>query len=125
VSQQGSEGTDTRVERLIAAIRNAEKVRLVYVRQRDEIVSIHDVAPVDIRHGDTPRTASTLYVWAWCFAEDKPETHFLDRIQRVLDTGDTFEPSEVVARWVDHWPLPDGWEVDRSWDLGPPKDSLT
>lgn len=115
MGQQGYDGPESPFDRLVRAIRGQERVRLVYARQRDEVVSIHEVAPIDIRPGDTPRTAATLYVWAWCFAESKPETHLLARIQRVLDTADTFDAAAMLKAWIDHWPLPDGWKVERSW----------
>ena len=113
VVEQGPEGIDPRIQQLVGAITRSETVRLVYARQSDEVVSIHDIAPVDIRPGETPKTSSTLYIWAWCFAEDKPETHLLDRIHRVLATGETFELSAILARWPEDWPLPDKWAVPR------------
>lgn len=110
------EGPLSVINQLVQAVIGAETVRLVYSNlKKAGVVSMHDVAPIDVRPGDTPRTSSTLYLWAWCFAEDKPETHLVSRIRRVSPTGNTFDGPEILDLWVAHWPLPEGWKVPRTW----------
>ncbi len=104
------------VDLLVRAVVDETTVRLVYANKKKAgVVGIHDVAPIDVRPGDTPATSKTLYVWAWCFAEDKPETHTLTRIRRATPTGEKFDGGRILAQWVEHWPLPDQWVVPRSW----------
>ena len=84
--------------------------------QRDEVTSIHEVAPLDVRAGWTERTDHLLYVWAWCYAEDKAEMHLLDRVEAVVGVAKSFDPQVVLAEWTrTAWPLPDEWEVSRDW----------
>jgi predicted DNA-binding transcriptional regulator YafY len=102
------------VQKLTLAITEHRRVRLTYSRQADEVTSIHEVAPIDIRGGDTPRTKQTFYLWAWCFAEDKLERHLLDRIVRVDGLQATFDPGAIYRRWPEGWPMPDTWNIPRS-----------
>jgi len=88
---------------------------LVYQRKSDEVVSVHEVAPIDIQPGDTPRTATTRYVWAWCFAEDKLERHLLDRVLKAQTLESGFNPEEILRRWPEGWPRPTGWTISRDW----------
>lgn len=104
------------IEMLVRAVVDEATVRLVYANKKKAgVVGIHDVAPIDVRPGDTPATAKELYLWAWCFAEDKPETHTLTRIRRATATGDTFDGGQILSQWVEHWPLPASWVVPRAW----------
>jgi predicted DNA-binding transcriptional regulator YafY len=116
-----AEGTGTRlteelVSALVTAIQHRKRVRLAYQRKADEVVSIHEIAPVDIRIGWTPDTSGQLYVWAWCYAEDRLEMHLLDRVVRVIHLDETFDPASILHRWPrDRWPIPDDWSVPREW----------
>lgn len=101
---------------LVEAIRSAKRVRLIYRRKYDEVTSVHEIAPVDIRRGPRETTGDTPYLWAWCFAEDKLETHFLDRIERVIVLDEIFDPAQILGRWPEQWPRPDEWVVPREWD---------
>jgi predicted DNA-binding transcriptional regulator YafY len=108
--------TPTAFEDVIAdAIQARRRLRLVYQRKADDVVSVHEVAPVDVRPGDTPRTANTTYVWAWCFAEDKLERHLLDRVLKAQKLEDGFDPEEILRRWPEGWPRPITWAVPRDW----------
>src|SRR5687767_5706652 len=95
------------------AIEGRRIVRVAYVRQSDGVLSLHHLAPIDIRPGDTLKTSRTQYLWAWCFEEGKAETLILDRIQRVLQTEEVFSPGEVLGSWATNWPMPDSWIVPR------------
>lgn len=107
------------MEALIRAIQEKKRVRIVYRRKADEVVSVHEVAPIDLRGGWTSRTANTLYLWAWCFAEDRLEMHLMDRLARVIPLETTFDPLAILARWpVQKWPIPESWTVPRDWDTG-------
>ncbi len=98
------------------AIREHLCVRLVYRRKSDEVVSVHEIAPLDIREGWTEKTATTLYLWAWCFAESQAEMHVLERVIGVTLLNRVFQPPELLRRWpTDRWPLPDAWRVQRDW----------
>jgi predicted DNA-binding transcriptional regulator YafY len=104
------------IDALAEAIKRARVVRLVYRRQSDEVVSIHEIAPIDLRPGWTRKTASILYLWAWCFAEGKLEMHLMERVQRVIETGRTFDPALILSNWPEEsWPLPETWEIQRQW----------
>lgn len=110
------DGQSALIDELVRAVIGKATLRLVYSNLKKKgIVSVHDVAPIDVRPGDTPATAKTLYLWAWCFAEGKPETHTLTRIRRATRTGDTFDGGRILSQWVEQWPLPDRWVVPRSW----------
>jgi len=101
---------------LSKAIREARMVRLAYLRKADQVLSLHEVAPIDIRLGWTPATAQRLYLWAWCFVEDKPEMHLLDRVRKVSLLEDRVDPVTLLGRWpIERWPIPDEWQVPRSW----------
>ena len=102
-------------EILTQAIVQRRIVRLGYARQRDEIVSLHRVAPIDIRAGETRNTANRVYLWAYCYEESLVETHLLDRIRSVTLTEDRFSPPAIFAQWPETWPLPDAWAVPRDW----------
>jgi hypothetical protein len=79
---------------------------------------MHEIAPVDVRPGDTERTSTTLYLWAWCFAEEEAEMHLLDRVLKVQILDDSFDPSRLASDWpVKRWPVPDEWTVPRDWTL--------
>ena len=97
------------------AITQRRIVRVAYVRQSDGVVSLHHVAPIDIRLGDTLKTSGTRYLWAWCFEEGKAETLIVDRIQRVVPTAEVFNPKAVLSSWASNWPMPDSWAVPRDW----------
>lgn len=101
--------------RLIDAIRRHCVVRLGYSRQGDGVLSLHYVAPVDIRPGETPRTAATLYLWAYCFDESEAEMHLIERVLSATITEQVFEPADVLGRWPKKWPLPTSWVVTRDW----------
>lgn len=102
-------------EAIAQAIAEAATVRLVYKHRNDETVSIHEIAPIDLRPGDTDRTARIFYLWAWCLAEDKLESHIASRILKVIPTGQSFDAAEILARWAESGPLPDRWVVPRTW----------
>ena len=98
------------------AIERRVRVQLLYDRQRDGVTSLHVVAPLDIRPGDTPRTTGRMYLWAWCFAESKPETHLLNRVRAVSPTGEAFDTDDILERWVRAgWPSPEPWVTPREW----------
>ncbi len=104
------------IETLTAGIMGRHVVRLGYLRQRDGVVSLHHVAPIDIRLGDTPRTGGTWYLWAYCFEEDRLEMHLLERVRSATLTDRSFNPREILAKWPEpEWPLPKEWVVPRSW----------
>lgn len=97
---------------LVAAIQECRIVRLGYRRQRDEVISLHYVAPVDIRLFTDP-SGDRLHLWAYCFDERRLERHLLERVISVTDSGDTFSPREILAKWPDGWLLPEEWIVPR------------
>lgn len=86
-----------------------------YQRKADDVVSVHEVAPIDIQPGDTPRTSNTRYLWAWCFAEDKMERHLLERVLKAQKLEEGFAPHDILARWPEGWPRPMRWAVPRDW----------
>lgn len=100
---------------LTNAIRQRRVVRLGYSRQSDGVLSLHFVAPVDIRPGVTARTATTMYVWAYCFDASEAEMHLLHRVRSVAMTPDTFDPPAILRLWPAKWPLPRSWFVQRDW----------
>jgi predicted DNA-binding transcriptional regulator YafY len=102
------------VRSLIRAIRLRHRIRLVYTRQADEVTTLHEVAPLDIRPGDTRRTQDVLYLLAWCYAEARPEMHLVRRIDRVVELEPEFELAEILKNWpTEKWPIPDDWVVSR------------
>ena len=104
------------IETLVRAIQHCEVVRLGYSRQADGILSLHRVAPIDIRPGETPRTRQKTYLWAFCLEEGRVEMHLLDRILSVSPTDSTYEPAPILEYWpTDRWPLPEEWVVPRDW----------
>lgn len=100
------------VAQLIAAIQECRIVRLGYRRQRDEVISLHYVAPVDIRIFTDP-SGDRPHLWAYCLDEQRLERHLLGRVVSVTETGDTFSPREILAKWPDGWLLPEEWTVPR------------
>lgn len=103
------------VPELVAAIQECRIVRLGYRRQRDEVVSLHFVAPVDIRVF-TDAAGNRIHLWAYCFDERRLERHLLDRVVSVTDSGETFSPRQILDGWPDGWLLPDEWTVPRGDD---------
>lgn len=97
---------------LVAAIIDCRVVRLGYRRQRDEMISLHSVAPVDIRWFTDP-AGDRVHLWAYCFDERRLERHLLDRVVTVSDAGRPFSPREILARWPTGWLLPEEWTVPR------------
>jgi predicted DNA-binding transcriptional regulator YafY len=109
---------------LISAVReaidNRRVVRLGYERSYDGVISLHFVAPIDMRGGDSRKTADNVYIWAYCFDEAKPETHLVDRVRSISATNRTFDPWQVFQAWPDDWPLPHDWVVPRiGWPAAP------
>jgi predicted DNA-binding transcriptional regulator YafY len=101
---------------LVRAIAERRRVRLAYRRQKDAVISVHEVAPIDLRPGDTLRTANTVYLWAWCFAEDRLELHILARVLRAQLLDAVFDPEPLLSRWPeDIWPRFEEWVVPRDW----------
>ena len=70
------------MDALVQAIQQHRKILLGYQR-RDQSLSLHTLAPVDLQFGNTAATADQLYLWAYCFAEEKAESHKFDRILRL------------------------------------------
>jgi predicted DNA-binding transcriptional regulator YafY len=104
------------IDALVSAIQESSRVRLVYRRQADGVTSIHEVAPIDISPGWTERIRNQIYLWAWCFAENKAEMHLLDRIVKLQRLNRPFDPTTLLAQWRSTaWPLPDEWTVPRQW----------
>lgn len=103
------------IEELTLAIRDRRVVRLAYARQTDGVLSLHYIAPIDLRFGETPRTRSTTYLWAFCLDEDKLETHLVDRIRKVDRTNRHFSPADLLREWPDNWPRPPEWRIPREW----------
>lgn len=104
---------------VVAAIQQCRIVRLGYRRQRDEVISLHYVAPVDVRVFTDP-AGDRLHLWAYCFDERRLERHLLDRVVSVTDSGETFSPGEVLAKWPEGWLLPEEWTVPRDDDRWTP-----
>lgn len=104
---------------VVAAIQQCRIVRLGYRRQRDEVISLHYVAPVDVRVFTDP-AGDRLHLWAYCFDEGRLERHLLDRVVSVTDSGETFSPREVLAKWPEGWLLPEEWTVPRDDDRWTP-----
>lgn len=101
---------------MIDAIKSRRVVRLAYARQADGVLSLHYVAPVDVRPGDSPRMASTMYLWAYCIDEKRIEMHLLDRVRAVQLTDGSFDPDAILRAWpVERWPIPATWTVERRW----------
>lgn len=98
---------------LVSAIQGCRIIRLAYRRQRDEVISLHYVAPVDIRVGVTDATKGRTYLWAYCFDENRLERHLLDRIVSVTASDEAFSPREILSKWPEGWLIPDEWTVPR------------
>ena len=97
------------------AIRDQIRVQIAY-RRADGTVSLHVVAPVDIRFGETDRTRTTEYVWAFCYAEGLAEMHLCDRVLSARVLTDTFDGEALLGNWPHRkWPLPKSWTVPRQW----------
>lgn len=91
-------------------------MRLAYNRQADGVTSMHEVAPIDIRPGWTPRIQHLVYLWAWCFAESKAEMHLLERVEFAIPLSEKFDAAAILQSWKESaWPLPDEWFVPRDW----------
>lgn len=102
---------------LTAGLTGRHVGRLAYSRQRDGILSLHHVAPIDIRAGDTPRTSETWYLWAYCYEEQCLEMHLMDRVRSAVLMERCSEPAEILRRWPEpEWPRPEVWVVPRNWD---------
>jgi predicted DNA-binding transcriptional regulator YafY len=97
---------------IIDAIQRKRKVQLGYQR-RDGSPSLHVVAPIDLQLGDTEATATTEYLWAYCFAEEKAEMHRMNRVLTVRIIDERFDLEEILAKWPTNWPLPKSWRVPR------------
>ena len=98
------------------AIASRVRLRLAYRRAKDDVTSVHEIAPIDIRFGDRPTTHGKRYLWAWCFATNELEMHAIDRVVRAIPLATTFDPSEILARWPRRrWPIPYDWEIPRDW----------
>lgn len=95
------------------AIGGCRIIRLGYVRASDGLVTLHRVAPVDIRPGDTPRFATTEYLWAFCYEESKLERHLVNRIVSVTPTPDAFDPRDLFRSWPEGWYVPKQWVIPR------------
>lgn len=96
-------------------IRNKRRMRVAYRRQSDEMTGIHNLAPLDVRAGDSRRTQRTLYLWAWCYSCGRAEMLLISRIDAVTTLDESFDPAEVMSRWPrDRWPLAE-WTVSRDW----------
>jgi predicted DNA-binding transcriptional regulator YafY len=108
-------GTDAILDVLTKAIVSSRLVRLGYSRKADDVVSLHHVAPIDVRPGDTPATETTWYLWAYCVEESKLERHLVDRIVTATLEDEAFDPRDVLRRWPSGWPLPYEWVVPREW----------
>jgi hypothetical protein len=103
---------------LVRAIQTRSIVRLGYDRiYRGAVSTLHEVAPIDIRFGESPRTATTRYLLAYCFDQERPEMHLLSNCRAVSTTDRQFSPHDVRARWPDRWPMPDQWFVQREWSF--------
>jgi predicted DNA-binding transcriptional regulator YafY len=101
---------------LVRGITERRRVQLAYRRKKLGGGSIHDVAPLDIRPGWTPNTAHELYLWAWCFPDDRPELRLIERITKATLLHESFSEEPLLRRWpLEGWPLPDAWEVPRDW----------
>lgn len=108
--------TDGDRAELERAIRERRKVQLAY-RRRNGSTSLHIVAPVDIRFGETEGTKSAEYLWAHCYAEGESEMHRCDGIISVRVMDECFDAAELLREWPQRrWPLPEQWSVSRSWD---------
>jgi hypothetical protein len=99
---------------LVRAIRERKKVQLGYKRL-DGSVSLHTVAPLDIRQGETAKTERSDYLWAYCFAEGRLESHILTRVLTVLVRAETFASREILALCPPSWDAPRDWSVHRKW----------
>lgn len=101
------------IRNLVDAITHCRVVRLAYRRQRDEVITLHHVAPVDIRAGATERLAERIYLWAFCYDEGRLERHLLDRIVSAEATERGFQPADILRQWPEGWLIPEEWMVPR------------
>lgn len=102
-------------ETLERAIQGERKAQVGYQRA-DGSISVHVVAPVDIRLGETERTGDTEYLWAFCYAEGIPEMHRCDRILQVRELAEGFSGKALLESWPSKkWPLPNAWVIRRAW----------
>lgn len=115
VSPEVPEPAATRLAVIVEAIKRKRVIRLGYARNSDGVVSLHDVAPIDVRPGDTTATASRLYLWAYCLAEQRLETHIFDRVITAQPTDREFSAHFVDSVWPANWPRPAKWEISRDW----------
>jgi len=104
---------DDSVQALVAAVQECSVVRLAYRRQRDEIITLHRVAPVDIRAGGTEWLKARTYLWAYCYDESRLERHLLDRVVSVTRSDEGFVPRDILRKWPDGWLIPEVWTVPR------------
>jgi hypothetical protein len=101
---------------LAGAIQTRQIVRLAYRRKEDEVITLHEVAPLDIRRGDSSSTALVQYLWTWCYAQERAEIHLLGRIVRATTLTMTFDPDDILGQWPTwKWPLPSEWSIPRDW----------
>lgn len=98
------------------AIQDRRVLRLGYAHVTDNVLSLHRVAPIDIRPGETRKTAHLTYLWAFCFEENRLEMHRMDGVRTVALTEDHFSPTLILARWPSDWRRPAEWVISRSWD---------
>lgn len=102
---------------LTAAIADRRIVRLGYSRlQRGAMLTLHYIAPIDIRPGESEATRGILYLWAYCFDQSRLETHLLGRVRSVTPSDEVFDPDLIMRLWpTDRWPVPPDWVVPRDW----------
>lgn len=103
------------IEQITTAIDNREILRIGYSHLHGGPLSLHRIAPVDVRPGDSAKTSRTLYLWAFCYDRNQPETHLLTGIRTLTETSETFDPLLVLRMWPDRWPLPPTWAIPRDW----------
>jgi predicted DNA-binding transcriptional regulator YafY len=101
---------------LTSAIKGGLVVRLGYSPIDGGPITLHRVAPIDIRPGDSESTRSVSYLWAYCFDRHRVEKHRLPGIRTVTVTEERFDTTAVMNTFREQgWQVPGDWVVSRDW----------
>jgi predicted DNA-binding transcriptional regulator YafY len=98
------------VDRVQEAIRQKRRVIVRYRPDAEGTIQTYEVAPLDIKPGETGTTRTNDYLWVYSFEHG----HILSlRLERVLSaeiSEEAFAPDEILADWQER-----EWNVPREW----------
>jgi len=100
------------VDQITQAIAEKRRLHVYYRPTPTAPEEVHLVAPLDIKPGKTPDTATRDYLWAYDFTGDHVVSFRLDRVPRVELSEETFDPAAIMKDWKDRTPQ---WNVPRDW----------